>query len=120
MRRTPSMMTILVTLAILEMMTLGTAVHAQPQPRPTKNPFEGNQQAISNGGAMFRTRCAGCHGPDARGYLGPDLTGIWASGSTDDRIFDIVRRGVPGTEMTPIRSACSTATSGKSSRTCAR
>src|SRR5213594_2358150 len=64
--------------------------------RPTKNPLEGNAQAISNGAAMFRTRCAGCHGPDARGYLGPDLTGFWEAGGTDDRMFDIVRRGVPG------------------------
>jgi putative heme-binding domain-containing protein len=71
------------------------------EPRPTKNPVEGNPQAISNGGAMFRTRCAGCHGPDARGYVGPDLTGVWADGHTDDRLFDIVRRGIPGTEMTP-------------------
>jgi cytochrome c oxidase cbb3-type subunit III len=82
--------------------------HAAPQdrttraePRPSKNPLEGNAQAISNGGAMFRTRCAGCHGPDARGYVGPDLTGVWAMGYTDDRLFDIVRRGIPGTEMTP-------------------
>jgi len=73
---------------------------ARTEPRPTKNPFEGNSLAISNGGAMFRTRCAGCHGPDGRGYLGPDLTGFWAAGGTDDRMFDIVRRGVPGTEMT--------------------
>jgi cytochrome c oxidase cbb3-type subunit 3 len=67
--------------------------------RPAKNPLEGNAFAISNGGAMFRNRCAGCHGPDAHGYLGPDLTGFWAAGGTDDRMFDIVRRGVPGTEM---------------------
>jgi len=67
--------------------------------RPTKNPLEGNAFAISNGAAMFRNRCAGCHGPDAHGYLGPDLTGYWAAGGTDDRMFDIVRRGVPGTEM---------------------
>src|SRR5439155_26136493 len=53
--------------------------------RPTKNPLEGNAQAISNGGAMFRTRCAGCHGPDARGYVGPDLTGVWLAGNTDDQ-----------------------------------
>lgn len=66
---------------------------------PTKNPLDGNPQAISNGAAMFRNRCAGCHGPDARGYLGPDLTTFWAAGGTDDRMFDIVRRGVPGTEM---------------------
>ena len=82
--------------------------HAAPQDRttrgeqrPAKNPLEGDAQAISNGGAMFRTRCAGCHGPDARGYVGPDLTGVWLAGFTDDRLFDIVRRGVPGTEMTP-------------------
>ena len=47
---------------------------ARAEARPTKNPLEGNAQAVSNGKAMFRTRCAGCHGPDARGYLGPDLT----------------------------------------------
>ena len=71
------------------------------EPRAAKNPLDGNAQAISNGKAMFRTRCAGCHGPDARGFLGPDLTGFWAGGGTDDRMFDIVRRGVPGTEMPP-------------------
>jgi cytochrome c oxidase cbb3-type subunit 3 len=74
---------------------------ARAQSRPAKNPLVGNPQAITNGGAMFRNRCAGCHGPDARGYLGPDLTGLWSSGGTDDRIFDIVRRGIPGTEMPP-------------------
>lgn len=74
---------------------------AQPaaQPRAEKNPLEGNAQAITTGGAMFKNRCAGCHGPDARGFLGPDLTGEWESGSTDGRLFDIVRKGVPGTEM---------------------
>ena len=72
---------------------------ARGQARATKNPLEGNRDAIRNGGAMYRTRCAGCHGPDARGYVGPDLTGLWASGATDDRIFDTVRHGVPGTEM---------------------
>ena len=67
--------------------------------RVTTNPLEGNRDAIRNGGAMFRTRCAGCHGPDARGDRGPDLTGLWASGVSDDRIFDTVRQGVPGSEM---------------------
>jgi putative heme-binding domain-containing protein len=75
-------------------------VAARADPRPIKNPLEGNAQAIGNGAAMFRNRCAGCHGPDARGFLGPDLTGFWSAGGTDDRMFDIVRRGVPGTEMT--------------------
>jgi putative heme-binding domain-containing protein len=74
---------------------------ARGQSRPAKNPLEGDRQAITNGAAMFRNRCAGCHGPDARGYLGPDLTGVWSSGGTDDRLFDIVRRGIPGSDMAP-------------------
>ena len=69
------------------------------EPRPATNPLEGNALAISNGAAMFRNRCAGCHGPDAHGYLGPDLTSYWSAGGTDARMFDTVRRGVPGTEM---------------------
>jgi putative heme-binding domain-containing protein len=36
---------------------------------------------------------------DARGSQGPDLTNLWSSGLTDARIFDIVRHGIPGTEM---------------------
>jgi putative heme-binding domain-containing protein len=65
----------------------------------TKNPLEGDKEAIRDGGAKFRNRCAGCHGPDARGDRGPDLTGLWASGVSDDRIFQTVRQGIPGTEM---------------------
>ena len=90
-----------VLLAVVAIAGASAQDRTRPEPRPAKNPVEGNPQAISNGGAMFRTRCAGCHGPDARGYLGPDLTGVWSRGNTDDRIFDIVRHGVPGTEMTP-------------------
>jgi putative heme-binding domain-containing protein len=93
---------------LVVLLTLSVGLAAQDraptraqQPRPTKNPLEGDQAAIANGGPMFRTRCAGCHGADARGLLGPDLTGLWAAASSDDRIFDVVRRGVPGTEMPP-------------------
>jgi len=74
---------------------------ARTEARVTKNPLQGNQDAIREGGTKFRSRCAGCHGPDARGYIGPDITGLSASGYTDERLFGIVRRGVPGTEMTP-------------------
>ncbi len=74
---------------------------ARTEARETKNPLQGNQDAIRDGGAKFRSRCAGCHGPDGRGYIGPDITGLSESGYTDERMFGIVRRGVPGTEMTP-------------------
>ena len=69
--------------------------------RVTVNPLQGNQNAVRDGGTKFRSRCAGCHGPDAHGYIGPDITGLSASGYTDERMFGIVRRGVPGTDMTP-------------------
>ena len=77
----------------------GVALTQAPDTRVTKNPLENDKEAIRDGGAMFRQRCAGCHGPDARGDRGPDLTGLWASGVSDDRIFRTVRQGVPGTEM---------------------
>jgi cytochrome c oxidase cbb3-type subunit III len=96
-------------IVLAALVTLATALASaqgrgapRSEPRAAKNPLEGNALAISNGGAMFRTRCAGCHGPDARGFLGPDLTGLWTiNGYADDRIFDVVRKGVPGTEMPP-------------------
>ena len=87
------------TLAAAVIATAFGAAAGRPADAQTKNPFESNAPAISNGAAMFRNRCAGCHGPDAHGYLGPDLTGFWANGGTDERMFSIVRRGVPGTEM---------------------
>jgi putative heme-binding domain-containing protein len=69
--------------------------------RAADNPLAGNAQAIEVGAAIYRSRCSGCHGKDARGYLGPDLTGLWSAGRSDDSIVRIVRAGVPGTEMPP-------------------
>src|SRR2546427_7177432 len=92
---------------------------ARARTRLTKNPLEGNREAIRNGGPMFRTRCAGCHGPDARGDRGPDLTGLWASGVSDDRIFDTVRQGGPGSEMpVPTPPPSQSGESGRSPPTC--
>src|SRR2546429_4682597 len=54
---------------------------------------------VTNGRGLFQTRCADCHGIDAKGVHGPDLTVVFANGATDDRIFQTIRRGVPGTEM---------------------
>src|SRR5262249_22554475 len=54
---------------------------------------------IRRGSLFYRARCAGCHGLDARGVSGPDLTASLAGGMSDERFFQTVRRGVPGTEM---------------------
>ena len=71
---------------------------------PTVNPLQDDPAAIRNGQAIFRARCAGCHGLDGRGLTGPDLTGLLAAGATDAQLFQIVRRGVPGSEMPPFDS----------------
>jgi alcohol dehydrogenase (cytochrome c) len=53
-------------------------------------------QPVASGAALFAAQCATCHGADARGLNGPNLTTLWASGSSDDRVLDTIRRGVPG------------------------
>ena len=71
--------------------------HAQAP--AAKNPFEGDQNAIRSGMGLFRARCADCHGMDARGVRGPDITQVWASGRTDDGLFTTIKNGIAGTEM---------------------
>jgi putative heme-binding domain-containing protein len=66
---------------------------------PTKNPLEGNADAITAGMGAYRVRCADCHGMDARGIRGPDITQVWAKGRTDAALFSTIRNGVPSTEM---------------------
>ncbi len=86
------------TALLLAMVTLAGSV-AAGQSLPNKNPLEGNAEAVRAGMGLFRARCADCHGVDARGVRGPDITQVWASGRTDDGLFKTIRGGVPGTEM---------------------
>jgi putative heme-binding domain-containing protein len=67
------------------------------------NPHLGNPQSIRSGMALYRIRCADCHGLDAGGYRGPDLLAVMAAGATDERLFQTIRKGVPGTEMPAAR-----------------
>ncbi|MBI4521972.1 MAG: c-type cytochrome [Gemmatimonadetes bacterium] len=53
------------------------------------------------GAASYRERCAECHGADARGVAGHDLTALWGAGASDDQVFRTIREGVPGTIMPP-------------------
>src|SRR5215470_2661385 len=57
------------------------------------------QSEAARGAALFQLRCSDCHGVDAKGVHGPDLTVLFANGATEDRVFQAIRRGVPGTEM---------------------
>jgi putative heme-binding domain-containing protein len=93
------------TVALLSTVTLAAQAPDRipiPPNLPTKNPLEGNAEAIRAGTSMYRQKCADCHGMDARGVRGPDLTQVWATGRTDDGLFRTLRNGVPGTEMPPV------------------
>jgi putative heme-binding domain-containing protein len=70
-------------------------------PAEERNPFESNEDAIRIGASLFAGRCADCHGPDAKGRLGPDLTLRWVRGESDESAFRIVRNGMPGSSMPP-------------------
>jgi putative heme-binding domain-containing protein len=65
------------------------------------NPHLGDQMSIRSGMMFYRIRCGECHGLDASGYRGPDLIAALAGGATDERLFQTIRKGVPGTEMPP-------------------
>ena len=78
------------------------AMAQAPKPSDTlpagPNPHLGNADSLKGGLALYRVRCGDCHGLDARGYRGPDLTAV-LGGMPDERLFHTIRKGVPGTEM---------------------
>lgn len=71
-----------------------------PLPAAAQNPFAGNAKETDVGRGLFRIMCAPCHGIQAQGGRGPDLTlGAFRSGSTDRDLFRVIANGSPGTEM---------------------
>src|SRR5260221_11893720 len=99
---------ILFALACLAALT-GGAGNVETGPVPTgqlKNPYEGDPQAIEYGAKLFkRISCHGCHGGNARGGTGPDLTDDeWLRTPTDEMIFNTIKNGLPGTIISPFRA----------------
>jgi putative heme-binding domain-containing protein len=100
------MRTRFIMLPALVLLITGRLLLAQgpPEKNPAaNNPHLGNAQSIRSGMALFRIGCADCHGLDARGYRGPDLTALLAGDMTDERLFQTIRKGVPGTDMPAAR-----------------
>jgi len=83
----------------------GSLLRAQDEPAPRanqppaiKNPREGDPEAIRAGASLYSSKCASCHGGDAKGSAtGGDLTRLWGNGGADPQIFQIVRRGIANT-----------------------
>jgi len=78
---------------------IGAPLHAQHSTART-NPFNGPENQVE-GGRLFRGQCAACHGPNGvGGASGPDLTaGAFRRGDSDEALFQIVAKGIPGTAM---------------------
>jgi len=64
------------------------------------NPYIGNADAIAKGKKVFQLySCTQCHGPEAKGQVGPGLTGPtyrYPKDSTDKGMFETVWHGTNG------------------------
>jgi cytochrome c oxidase cbb3-type subunit 3 len=55
---------------------------------------------VAAGKQVFATTCVACHGPNAAGNIGPNLTdGQWLHGGAPGQIFGTIRDGVPSKGM---------------------
>ena len=55
---------------------------------------------VAEGGKLFRSDCAVCHGRDATGARGPDLTrGTFRHAADDAALFRVIGMGIPGSPM---------------------
>jgi len=83
----------------------GEAPSGAPAIGKLTNPHEGDAKAIEAGAVLFkRVSCHGCHGGNARGATGPDLTDeAWMRQPTDEMIFNVIKFGRRGTMMSPFK-----------------
>lgn len=105
----------------LFVLLIGTTLHRsldaqQAAAAQRRNPVTPTQQALVTGKAAYDTYCAACHGNRAQGAekaglllsiiqeqgkrQAPDLTdAAWDHGASDRHVFDVIKKGVPGTMM---------------------
>ncbi|HZI27477.1 MAG TPA: c-type cytochrome [Gemmatimonadaceae bacterium] len=89
---------VIVWLAAVSFAAQGDPAHAA-----VKNPVMSTPESIAAGKALFTKTCAPCHGVNATGGSGndisppsPDLTDAeWQHGGTDGEIFFNVKEGIP-------------------------
>jgi putative heme-binding domain-containing protein len=87
------------TWTMAAVVVLATGILSAQQAEPA-NPVQGNAQAIEQGLQLFRMSCASCHGLNAKGLRGPDLTtGQFIRGGSDGQLFRTIMQGIPGTDM---------------------
>jgi alcohol dehydrogenase (cytochrome c) len=103
------------------LLTAAAALVAQAPARPAQSARTARPPAATNAGAfpagpeadgsvLFRQHCAACHGADATGGSGPNLTtsNIVAADVNGNLIGQVVRNGRPGTMMPAFTSLSDT------------
>jgi len=59
-----------------------------------------NPEVVARGADVFASRCIGCHAPDGRGQIGPNLTDLFQlHGTTRMDLYGTIVGGSPGTAM---------------------
>jgi putative heme-binding domain-containing protein len=77
------------------LLALQMTVAVEPTARPTVTP-----QEIARGKTLFEAQCAYCHGADGDGGRGANLARpALRRAPTDEALFRVVNRGIPGTGM---------------------
>jgi putative heme-binding domain-containing protein len=96
-------MTVSMLLALLLLLTSALAAqHSTTRSNPFDSPLD-----RAEGERLFRAQCAACHGPNgAGGAAGPDLTtGMLRRAESDEALFNVVAKGIPGTTMPPYKAS---------------
>jgi len=75
---------------------IGWRQAAAPAVEAGENPFPGDAAAVAAGAELYAAECAGCHGADLGGDIGPELTGL---GYDDADLFQILRDGIQDAGM---------------------
>src|SRR3569833_561720 len=102
-------MTMRIAFAVTLACGLGASFLAMAQtPRPqaadvANNPYATDSRATLQGATLFARTCSGCHGPGATGGRGPALaSGVFQHGGSDNELFNTIKSGVQGTQMTSV------------------
>ena len=90
-------------LAIASAVLAAAALSAQQNPSDTvRNPLDADPTAAAAGQQLYNQTCQACHGPAGQGDRGPALnTATFAHGSEDADVFQSIRTGIAGTQMSP-------------------